>query len=526
LCWWADDDDDVCVGVQNSIRHNLSLHSRFMRVQNEGAGKSSWWMVNPDAVARAAKTPRRPRAFTMDTRSYERQRRGGGRTQRQSRDLLARAPAPTQRSPASAVSMVGDSPPAAAAAEEPKDPFGLEYRTRASSFGGRLSPIDARPEPPDSADYLAAGARSHYEVRPPGDRFPYGGADGQETLSETLADILAGDLNMSDVAVGSPAANPLAHPGYDPTAAPYCQPVSFYCEPSGADVRGRYEPGNAASHGSSSDVSCSAAYGCYGPAGGGLGVGSASPKGTGVGRTRVLSGVDHGGGGGVTGSMPNLSQLLTAPPPPQYRGPCVSSSPMNDDARPKSCMFESFQPPAAAAATMTKSRSGGHGEVACYGGGLVGRPGGEDGAAGRRLDQTAVARILAERPHLLGKMQKLVQLRRQQLAAELNQHQYHHQQHELAANQPASVDSCGMDFHPHTSTIPQSTTTPSDPPAVSEAAFVDPSANSFFPSDLDLSSVDFGGAAMDCDIDQVIRHELALDGKLDFMFDSLPTPTK
>jgi len=38
--------------------------------------------------------------------------------------------------------------------------------------------------------------------------------------------------------------------------------------------------------------------------------------------------------------------------------------------------------------------------------------------------------------------------------------------------------------------------------------------------------VDFGGAAMDCDIDQVIRHELALDGKLDFMFDSLPTPTK
>lgn len=34
---------------QNSIRHNLSLHSRFMRVQNEGTGKSSWWMLNPDA---------------------------------------------------------------------------------------------------------------------------------------------------------------------------------------------------------------------------------------------------------------------------------------------------------------------------------------------------------------------------------------------------------------------------------------------------------------------------------------------
>lgn len=35
--------------LQNSIRHNLSLHSRFMRVQNEGTGKSSWWMLNPDA---------------------------------------------------------------------------------------------------------------------------------------------------------------------------------------------------------------------------------------------------------------------------------------------------------------------------------------------------------------------------------------------------------------------------------------------------------------------------------------------
>ena len=33
---------------QNSIRHNLSLHSRFMRVQNEGTGKSSWWIINPD----------------------------------------------------------------------------------------------------------------------------------------------------------------------------------------------------------------------------------------------------------------------------------------------------------------------------------------------------------------------------------------------------------------------------------------------------------------------------------------------
>ena len=35
---------------QNSIRHNLSLHSRFKRVQNEGQGKSSWWMMNHEAT--------------------------------------------------------------------------------------------------------------------------------------------------------------------------------------------------------------------------------------------------------------------------------------------------------------------------------------------------------------------------------------------------------------------------------------------------------------------------------------------
>ena len=34
--------------LQNSIRHNLSLHSKFVRVQNEGTGKSSWWMLNQD----------------------------------------------------------------------------------------------------------------------------------------------------------------------------------------------------------------------------------------------------------------------------------------------------------------------------------------------------------------------------------------------------------------------------------------------------------------------------------------------
>lgn len=41
-------DRNSSAGWKNSIRHNLSLHNKFKRVQSEGTGKSSWWMINPD----------------------------------------------------------------------------------------------------------------------------------------------------------------------------------------------------------------------------------------------------------------------------------------------------------------------------------------------------------------------------------------------------------------------------------------------------------------------------------------------
>ncbi|KAJ7991446.1 hypothetical protein DPEC_G00283940 [Dallia pectoralis] len=50
---------------RNSIRHNLSLHTRFIRVQNEGTGKSSWWMLNPEG-GKMGKGPRR-RAASVDS---------------------------------------------------------------------------------------------------------------------------------------------------------------------------------------------------------------------------------------------------------------------------------------------------------------------------------------------------------------------------------------------------------------------------------------------------------------------------
>ncbi|MFH4974261.1 hypothetical protein AB6A40_000970 [Gnathostoma spinigerum] len=70
-------DSNSSAGWKNSIRHNLSLHSRFMRIQNEGAGKSSWWVINPDA--KPGRNPRRQRSATLETSTkaaIEKKRRG------------------------------------------------------------------------------------------------------------------------------------------------------------------------------------------------------------------------------------------------------------------------------------------------------------------------------------------------------------------------------------------------------------------------------------------------------------------
>lgn len=118
---------------QNSIRHNLSLHSRFMRIQNEGTGKSSWWVINPDA--KPGKTPRR-RVNSMETKNYEKRR---GRVKKKVEAMRA---ALENGSPSSTTEDYLDSPLS----------FQLspDFRPRASSNAsscGRLSPIPASIEP-------------------------------------------------------------------------------------------------------------------------------------------------------------------------------------------------------------------------------------------------------------------------------------------------------------------------------------------------------------------------------------------
>ncbi|GBP56948.1 Forkhead box protein O [Eumeta japonica] len=136
---------------RNSIRHNLSLHNRFMRVQNEGTGKSSWWMINPDA--KPGKSVRR-RAASMETSKFEKRR---GRAKKKAEALRNGLTADTTPSPSSSVSegldMFPDSPLHSSGFQLSPD-----FRPRAASNAsscGRLSPIPSV-LPADDWDYAPA----------------------------------------------------------------------------------------------------------------------------------------------------------------------------------------------------------------------------------------------------------------------------------------------------------------------------------------------------------------------------------
>ncbi|KAJ0178705.1 hypothetical protein K1T71_005480 [Dendrolimus kikuchii] len=118
-------DSNSSAGWKNSIRHNLSLHNRFMRVQNEGTGKSSWWMINPDA--KPGKSVRR-RAASMETSKFEKRR---GRVKKKAEALRNGATADATPSPSSSISesldMFPDSPMHSSFQLSP------DFRQRASS---------------------------------------------------------------------------------------------------------------------------------------------------------------------------------------------------------------------------------------------------------------------------------------------------------------------------------------------------------------------------------------------------------
>uniref|UniRef100_A0A8D0GQ78 Forkhead box O6 n=1 Tax=Sphenodon punctatus TaxID=8508 RepID=A0A8D0GQ78_SPHPU len=111
-------------------------------VQNEGTGKSSWWMLNPEG-GKTGKTPRR-RAVSMDNSSKFLRIKGKASKKKQ----LQAAQECGEESPSSQQAKWSESP--ASHASEEYDAW-ADFRTRtnssASTLSGRLSPIMANHEP-------------------------------------------------------------------------------------------------------------------------------------------------------------------------------------------------------------------------------------------------------------------------------------------------------------------------------------------------------------------------------------------
>ncbi|KAG5898678.1 hypothetical protein JTB14_030628 [Gonioctena quinquepunctata] len=62
---------------KNSVRHNLSLHSQFVRIPNGETGKGSWWALDPEA--KQTKLGRR-RSSTMESGTMEARRQRADRS--------------------------------------------------------------------------------------------------------------------------------------------------------------------------------------------------------------------------------------------------------------------------------------------------------------------------------------------------------------------------------------------------------------------------------------------------------------
>ncbi|KAF0044023.1 hypothetical protein F2P81_003181 [Scophthalmus maximus] len=176
-------DSNSSAGWKNSIRHNLSLHSRFVKVQNEGTGKSSWWMVNPEG-GKGGKAPRR-RAVSMDNSKYIKGARG--RATKKKASLQAAQDGSSESS--SSLSKWTGSPTSRSSDElDAWTDFRSRTNSNASTLSGRLSPILANlelDEVPDDDSPLSPMLYSS-----PSSMSPSTGPTG-------LSD-LAGTMNLND----------------------------------------------------------------------------------------------------------------------------------------------------------------------------------------------------------------------------------------------------------------------------------------------------------------------------------------
>ncbi|XP_063026511.1 forkhead box protein O4 [Melospiza melodia melodia] len=130
-------DSNSSAGWKNSIRHNLSLHSKFIKVHNEATGKSSWWMLNPEG-GKSGKAPRR-RAASMDNSSKLAKVRGKASRKK---PPLQSAPESSADSPGSQFPKWPGSPSSRSTEDSDVwNTFRPRTSSNASTISARLSPI-------------------------------------------------------------------------------------------------------------------------------------------------------------------------------------------------------------------------------------------------------------------------------------------------------------------------------------------------------------------------------------------------
>ncbi|XP_054651522.1 forkhead box protein O3a [Dunckerocampus dactyliophorus] len=186
-------DSNSSAGWKNSIRHNLSLHSRFVKVQNEGTGKSSWWMVNPDG-GKGGKAPRR-RAVSMDNSKYIKSARG--RAAKKKASLQAAQDGSSESS--SSLSKWTGSPTSRSSDElDAWTDFRSRTNSNASTLSGRLSPILANLEldevPVDDSPLSPMLYSSPSSVSPSTGPAALSDLAGTVNLNDGLSDDLMDDL--------------------------------------------------------------------------------------------------------------------------------------------------------------------------------------------------------------------------------------------------------------------------------------------------------------------------------------------
>ncbi|XP_054637439.1 forkhead box protein O3-like [Dunckerocampus dactyliophorus] len=198
-------DSNSSAGWKNSIRHNLSLHTRFIRVQNEGTGKSSWWMLNPDG-GKMGKAPRR-RAVSMDNNTKYLKSKGRIRGKRVGRPgigagstVVGLQGSPDHGSPPHKVL------PGSGGASGTDGEFDAwtDLHSRASSsastLSGRLSPILAEGEPEEPEEGGLSCSTSPHLYPSPTARSPSMGAGNRCPPLEQLPQLanLTGAISLDE----------------------------------------------------------------------------------------------------------------------------------------------------------------------------------------------------------------------------------------------------------------------------------------------------------------------------------------